>query len=605
MSPSERIPAAAAYETFRDTPYKTDKALAELVDNSIQAGASLVDVVVVEKLFTQKREVARVNEIYVIDNGKGMSPDILTKSLGISNGENRNDPDGIGKFGWGLVGSTLSQCRRVDIWSWTMGNRNSYATYLDLDDKDMGQYLYQSAPQEIPPECESYATFDLSESGTIVKWSTLDRIDWAKSKTVVRNTSEILGRLYRKLLDDTRINFVIVQPDSSSEQYEVLPTDPLYLIDNRKTSNSAPYSESAMFKECEGSPEVTEEYESNGQTLDPIVLRYSHVKPDVYLQTQKSGNEPYGKHANRNKGVSLVRAGRELLLDDDWCNQTIDRWWGIEVNFKPQHDDLFGVGKDKQSARIYSDVAHQYKRFINDAMEWKSYKDGFVEGSNFYNMCTIVEEIAEKVRELTRTVKGLKQGTGIKRKGVEQQVDLTPAEKIDELSTQASEKLAVDNPIPGIHDYSKSIEEAKDELSSTLTAMGDDEESARKKSSSTLSFKRKFRTVSAEEDSEAFFNVRKSGGVVLLCLNSEHSFHKKLFSLLSEDESQTDIMASQPIEQKYEELQARFDDAYIALGCTLNSWANLELSQDEEGLKYLRKIRREWGHFAEKYLTDI
>ena len=43
-----------------------------------------------------------------------------------------------------LVGSTLSQCRRVDIWSWTMGNRNSYATYLDLDDKDMGQYLYQS-----------------------------------------------------------------------------------------------------------------------------------------------------------------------------------------------------------------------------------------------------------------------------------------------------------------------------------------------------------------------------------------------------------------------------------------------------------------------------
>ena len=64
-------------------------------------------------------------------------------------------------------------------------------------------------------------------------------------------------------------------------------------------------------------------------------------------------------------------------------------------------------------------------------------------------------------------------------------------------------------------------------------------------------------------------------------------------------------MASQPIEQKYEELQARFDDAYIALGCTLNSWAALELSQDEEGLKYLRKIRREWGHFAEKYLTDI
>ena len=605
MTSSERIPASAAYETFRDTPYKTDKALAELVDNSIQAGATLVDVVVVEKLYSQKREVARVNEIYVIDNGKGMLPDILTNSLGISNGENRNDPNGIGKFGWGLVGSTLSQCRRVDIWSWTMGARNSYATFLDLDDKDMGQYLYESKPSDIPTECESYATFDFSESGTIVKWSTLDRIDWARSKTVVKNTSEILGRLYRKLLDNTRINFVIVKTDGTSEKFEVLPTDPLYLIDGRKTTNSQPYNETAMFEECEGSPLLTHEFDIGGDILEPISIRYSIVKRDIYRQTQKSGNEPYGKHANRNKGVSLVRAGRELLLDDDWCNETVDRWWGIEINFKPQHDELFGVGKDKQSARIYSDVAHQYKRFINDAAEWKAYKDGFIEGSNFYNMCTIVDYIADTVRDLNRAVRGMKSGTGIKRKGVDQTKELTPAEKVDELSTQASERLAVDNPIPGIHDYSKPRAEAENELSLTLAAMGDNEELARRKSSSTLSFKRKFRTESVDEDSEAFFNVRKSGGVVLLCLNSEHSFHKKLFRLLSEDEAETDLKASLPIEQKYEELQSRFDDAYIALGCTLNSWAALELSQDEEMLKTLRKIRREWGHFAEKYLADI
>ena len=35
----ERIPASSAYLTFRSTAYSSDKALAELVDNSIQAGA--------------------------------------------------------------------------------------------------------------------------------------------------------------------------------------------------------------------------------------------------------------------------------------------------------------------------------------------------------------------------------------------------------------------------------------------------------------------------------------------------------------------------------------------------------------------------------------
>ena len=48
-----------------------------------------------------------------------------------------------------------------------------------------------------------------------------------------------------------------------------------------------------------------------------------------------AGRTAHGKHANRNKGVSLIRAGRELLIDDDWCNDPRDRWWGIEVIFHP------------------------------------------------------------------------------------------------------------------------------------------------------------------------------------------------------------------------------------------------------------------------------
>ena len=133
----ERIPASSAYLTFRSTAYSSDKALAELVDNSIQAGAHNIRVILnVEQVENAKRKSFRVSEIYVCDDGCGMDPELLTRCLGISESENKNNEDGIGKFGWGLIGSTLSQAKRVDIWSWQhFGTNSSHHTYLDLTKK--------------------------------------------------------------------------------------------------------------------------------------------------------------------------------------------------------------------------------------------------------------------------------------------------------------------------------------------------------------------------------------------------------------------------------------------------------------------------------------
>ncbi len=81
----ERIPAATAYLTFRSTAYSSDKALAELVDNSIQAGASQIRVILnVQQIELNSRRTMRVSEIYVCDNGVGMDQNLLTRCLGIS-----------------------------------------------------------------------------------------------------------------------------------------------------------------------------------------------------------------------------------------------------------------------------------------------------------------------------------------------------------------------------------------------------------------------------------------------------------------------------------------------------------------------------------------
>jgi hypothetical protein len=604
----ERIPAKTAYETLRGTSYSTDKALAELVDNSIQAGATRVEVLVIEetKMLTS-RQVTRPAQISVVDNGSGMNRKVLTDSLGISLGENKKDKKGIGKFGWGLVGSTLSQCRRVDIWSWQNSPSSALHTYLDLDDEDMTSYLYEAAEKELHNKILEHSSVVNNSAGTVVCWTKLDRIDWKKSNSIAKNTAEILGRLYRKKLTNVEIEFHIVNPSGHKEIFEVMPTDPLYLMEGIQTSTPDPYTDTAIFIEEEGSPlewEIKGSTEASESTLSPIIMRSSSVKPEIYTQTSKSGNEPYGKHANRNKGVSLVRSERELLLDDDWCNETIDRWWGIEILFTPEHDELFGVGKDKQSARIYSDVAHQYQRFVNDAEEWKQYKESFEPGSNFAHMCEIVQEIADTVRRLNRTVRKHKIGTGTKRGTDNGSEYLSPVEKSEEASTKASNERAQAHPAAGIDDYIKPSEQAIQELSEVLIGMGSEPTEANEKAKKTIALSRKAKIEVAIEDSDAFFTVRDSGGVIILSINRDHLFYDSVVQTLTDHNSSNDLNDDAP-EIAIARLEEKLDSTSTALFCTLMSWARMEYESKDDDKRKLKETRRLWGDYARDYLKNL
>ena len=61
-----------------------------------------------------------------------MTPDILTMALEFGNGMRLADRSGIGRFGMGLPNASISQCRRVDIWTWQAGPDNAVHSYLDV-----------------------------------------------------------------------------------------------------------------------------------------------------------------------------------------------------------------------------------------------------------------------------------------------------------------------------------------------------------------------------------------------------------------------------------------------------------------------------------------
>ena len=98
--------AARLTNSLRDIGYDFHTAIADLVDNSIAAGATRVNV---ETIFEP-------NGSYVLlsDDGRGMTEDGLLEALrfGSRRTYGRNE---LGRFGLGLKTGTFSQCRRLTV----------------------------------------------------------------------------------------------------------------------------------------------------------------------------------------------------------------------------------------------------------------------------------------------------------------------------------------------------------------------------------------------------------------------------------------------------------------------------------------------------------
>src|SRR6266478_8026630 len=159
----------------RDAGYRNlATALAELVDNGIQAGATSLQIFV---------DVTPPSPLVaVLDNGCGMEPDVLRKALQFGGSTRFNDRTGPGRFGMGLPNSSLSQARRVEVFTWK-NQRRIFFSYLDLDEVVLRRLLEIPKPQNRP--LPAFATNYVNDSGTLVVWRHCDRIPNVDEATLV------------------------------------------------------------------------------------------------------------------------------------------------------------------------------------------------------------------------------------------------------------------------------------------------------------------------------------------------------------------------------------------------------------------------------------
>lgn len=173
--------APTLIESTRAIGYSLETAIADIIDNSIAAGAKTVDV------FFFPIDGAYIS---ILDDGKGMDENELNLAMqyGSKNPNESRDSKDLGRFGLGLKTASLSQCKCLTVISkqhdhlearqWDIDHVAKTGTWslIVLDTEDLKGF----------PHYDELLTYD---TGTLVVWQKLDRLSLGEI-----NFEQALGR---------------------------------------------------------------------------------------------------------------------------------------------------------------------------------------------------------------------------------------------------------------------------------------------------------------------------------------------------------------------------------------------------------------------------
>lgn len=575
-------------DSMKDSGYKdAAHALAELIDNSIQAGEGLnrttnVEVICLEKdNLLRDRQSSKIEKIAVYDDASGMSAETLAMALAFGQGTRKGASEGMGKFGMGLPNASISQCDRVDVYSWQDGN--IFHTYLDLDEIAEQGYENVPAPQlvnALPEEWTKKIESKILDSGTLVIWSKLERLKWKRHKAFFENTAFIVGRMYRYFINDARcqIRMAAYLQGNQDPLYNTLvkPNDPLYLMNNTqapdyKFSKEAPF---ILFKE----DSIKVSYKNKKTN---VKIKASYVRQRVLENGGNFGSTLFGNHCAKNQGISLVRAGRELEMNRSFeiRYDTRERWWGIEISFDPDLDEVFGVTNNKQSATAFKNLST--KELATE--EGKSEAELIELLSEEDDPRLIISEIADEINSVLERMRAeiKKQTEGIKAKQSSKQIDkaieaaskITSQEDSFSLSSLEGQKLT----------DSEKFKECKDLVDDIY---GDIEEKDKKEIlASWLDANTKYIFTNEEiRLGHVMFDIAPKAGKIKVAINRSHPVYEHFIKTLEEEKG----------------------DLYNVLKLLFLAWGNLEdKCRSDKERDELINLRMSWGLTVKKMINEM
>lgn len=325
-------------EGLRDTGYEFNTAMADVIDNSIAAGAGNIDI-------TIAMDFSGAVAVSVADDGCGMDRDGLVNAMRYGSRQ-RASQASLGKFGLGLKTASTAFCRRLSAVSRGSDGGGVMKATWDLDHiARVGRWELQLV-EASRNETALLDTIAKGKTGTLILWENIDRLlktyarpDGKAAKTALKRYEDELrfhvAMVYQRFLDsnDARAQNVSIRINGRL----VAPWDPYSLPLTEK-----PAAEKVV-------PVKTGDGKDAEFTVRVFILPRKSEFPDE--ETLKEA-----RLTNDRQGIYVYRENR-LIHGPDWLDMyskephmTLCR---VELSFDHKLDDAFQV--DIKKSRILLD----------------------------------------------------------------------------------------------------------------------------------------------------------------------------------------------------------------------------------------------------------
>lgn len=177
-------------ESLRDTGYSYQAAFADIVDNSIAAEATRIEVDIQESVFGNEITVA------FYDNGLGMDEQGLINAMKYGS-EKRPSPKSLGKFGMGLKTASTAFCKKLTVISERDNQINVKCWDINAIKEQDKWLLLTPTVSEYASQIEKLNHVSPNGSGTVVIWEDVDRL-------ITNSGSDIGSEAIKHLISEIR-----------------------------------------------------------------------------------------------------------------------------------------------------------------------------------------------------------------------------------------------------------------------------------------------------------------------------------------------------------------------------------------------------------------
>lgn len=332
---------------LRDTGYTFNTAIADIVDNSIAANATRVDIRV---------EIDPMNDVtvFVADNGTGMDEEGLINAMKYGS-KRREDPNSLGKFGLGLKTASTSFCRKLSLISRAKGDSTVRKVQWDLIHvarQNSWELLFPNANRDEITLLDATAN---GASGTLVVWEDVDRLlnreynsSTGEAKALKRKVEKLnqhIAMVFQRFLDPAHTEAPNVEITLNGEL--IKPWDP-FCLDEPSTEKVADYPIAISLE---------------GKDEDLVINLKAYVLPrkEDFSTPEKMKAAAI---SNDKQGFYVYRENR-LIHSGDWMGMMINEphfsLLRIDFSFNHDFDELFNVDIKKSGIQLISDIYDEIK----------------------------------------------------------------------------------------------------------------------------------------------------------------------------------------------------------------------------------------------------